>query len=321
MKNLKYIISLCLTLALFTSCEDINNEFGLITAPSNLQITAEIVGLDVDNPFGDGSGFVNFSATADNAISYQYTFGDGTSVASGSGAPLKRFTKVGVNTFTVIVKANGTGGIQTTATLDVSVYSSFSDPEAEIFLTGSNVGDAKTWVWASDIPLHIGLGPAFDDYGGGEFAWPNWWNAIEANDPEKSCMYTNEFVFTRTENGLTFEQTMGPAFVPGAYASVIGVDGDTCHDETVAPTMFGVKNISFFPSGSKAALEGSINENPYRKTSFQLSDGGFMGWYVGDVVYDIISITENTLHVRCLQEGSPYSDGGYAWYAKYKVAN
>ena len=39
-----------------------------------------------------------------------------------------------------------------------------------------------------------------------------------------------------------------------------------------------------------------------------------MGWYVGDVEYDIISITANTLHVRCIQEG-----GGFAWYAKYKV--
>ena len=77
--------------------------------------------------------------------------------------------------------------------------------------------------------------------------------------------------------------------------------------------MFGVKNVAFAPSESKAALEGSYNEKPYRKTTFEISDGGFMGWYVGDVVYDIISITANTMHVRCIQEG-----GGFAWYARYK---
>ena len=68
-----------------------------------------------------------------------------------------------------------------------------------------------------------------------------------------------------------------------------------------------------------SALEGSYGEDaagdpiPYRGTSFDISDGGFMGWYVGDVVYDIISITANTMHVRCIQEG-----GGFAWYARYK---
>ena len=52
MKQIKYIVSLCLTIALFTSCEDDNNEFGPITAPTNVQVSAEIVGQDADNPYG-----------------------------------------------------------------------------------------------------------------------------------------------------------------------------------------------------------------------------------------------------------------------------
>ena len=182
-------------------------------------------------------------------------------------------------------------GVLSSTTFDVEVFSSFQDAEAETFLAGANEGDSKTWVWASDIDLFVGLGPVTDDYGNGEFAYEGWWNTIQANDAEKSCMYTNEFVFTKTDNGMTFEQTAGPAFVPGAYADIIGVTGDTCHDETVATTMFGVKNVSFSPSTSKAALEGSYNDAPYRQTTFKISDGGFMGWYVGDVEYDIISIT------------------------------
>ena len=258
MKNLKYIISLCLTLALFTSCEDDNNEFGSITTPTNVQVSAEIVGQDADNPNGDGEGFVTFTVTAENGITYQFNFGDGNSEVAASGVVTHRYSKTGVNDYTVIINAVGTGGVLSSTSVDVRVFSSFEDLEALSFLAGANEGDTKTWVWASDIPLHIGLGPVTEDYGGGEFAWPNWWNAIEANDPEKSCMYTNEFVFTNTENGLTFEQTAGPAFVPGAYASIIGVGGDACHDETVATTMFGVKNVAFSPSTSKAAVEGFL---------------------------------------------------------------
>lgn len=321
MKNLKYFISLSLSLLLLTACEEDTYEFGDITTPTNLEVTVDIVGLDADNPNGGGSGFVTFSATANNALAYQFNFGDGSTTTISSGVYTHRYTQVGVNSFTVIVSAVGTAGVLSSTTFDIEVYFSYEDPEVVTSLAGDSEGDSKTWVWASDIPLHIGLGPVTDDYGvlgGGDptydYSWPNWWNSIEPNDPEKSCMYTNEFVFTNTANGLTFEQTVGPAFVPGAYADIIGVGGDQCHDETVASTMFGLKNVSLLPSTSKAALEGSYDEVPYRQTSFKISDGGFMGWYVGDVIYDIIAITENSLHVRCIQEG-----GGFAWYAKYKT--
>ena len=76
--------------------------------------------------------------------------------------------------------------------------------------------------------------------------------------------------------------------------------------------MFGEKNVSFFPSSSKAALEGSYNEVPYRQTSFEISDGGFMGWYVGASTYDIISISDDELFVRIIQAGN-----GFAWYHRF----
>lgn len=315
MKNLRYLFASLLFIA-FVACQDDDASFGNVVAPSNVTITAEIVGQDADNPYGDGSGFVNFTATADNEITYQFNFGDDRSGVSPSGEIQHRFTNVGVNAYTVVVNAVGAGGVLSSATIDIEVYSSFTDVEAENFLAGDNVGDSKTWYWAANLPLHVGLGPVEDDYGNGEFAYEAWWNGIQPFDPEKSCMYTNEFVFSRTNDGITFEQTVGPAFVPGAYASVIGVDGDVCHGDDVIPDMFGVKNVSFLPSTSLAALEGSYNEQPYRQTSFEISDGGFMGWYAGSVTYDIISISDTELHVRFIQEG-----GGFAWYAKYQTQN
>lgn len=320
MKNLKFLSILLLSMLVVTACEENDYEFGPITAPTSLSVDANIIGQDDLNPFGDGEGHVTFTATAENALAYQFDFGDGRSATVSSGVYTHTYTKSGVHPYTVIISAVGTAGVLSSTTVDLEVFFSFVDEEAETFLAGGlDVGDSKTWVWASDIPLHVGLGPVTDDYGNGEFAFEAWWNTIGPNDPEKSCMYTNEFVFTQTADGMTFEQTVGPAFVPGAYANIIGVTPDTCHDETEISTMFGVKNVSFLPSTSFAALNGSYGEDaagdpiPYRGTSFDISDGGFMGWYVGDVVYDIISITANTMHVRCIQEG-----GGFAWYARYK---
>ncbi|SHI71341.1 family 16 glycosylhydrolase [Algibacter luteus] len=310
MKNIKYYIVMIFSLALvFTSCQEDDASIGDIIAPSNVTISAEIVGADAANPYGDGSGIVNFSATANDEITYQFNFGDGKTGVAPSGQMAHRFTVTGVNTFTVVVNAVGTGGVVSSASMEVEVFSSFADPEAENLLAGELVGDSKTWYWAANIPLHVGLGPVEDDYGNGEFAYEAWWNAIGPWDEEKYCMYQNEFVFTRTANGLTFEQTVGPAFIPGTYASELGVAGDTCHDETVATTMFGVKNVSFLPSTSKAATEGSYKEAPYRGTAFEISDGGFMGWYVGASTYDIISVTEDMLQVRIIQAGN-----GFAWY-------
>ena len=308
-KNI-YIILFSMLIA-FYGCQENEYEFGDIAAPTAILITAEIVGQDDTNPFGDGTGSVNFTVSANNASSYVFFF-DGIAQASPSGIYTKRFSKVGVNSYTVVVKANGTGGVSTTKSMEVEVFSSFSDVEAENFLTGSNVGDSKKWYWQADVDVHVGLGPVTDDYGNGEFAYEAWWNGIKAWDSEKACMYDNEFVFTRTTNGITFEQTVGPAFVPGAYAGDIGVGGDQCHDDSVATSMFGVKQVSFGPSTSKAAIEGSYNNELYRGTTFDISDGGFMGWLVGSSTYDIISVSDDELVVRIIQAGD-----GFAWYHKF----
>ena len=313
MRNLKNVFLIIFSLiTVFYGCQENDYSFGEIIAPSNIEITAEIVGADANNPYGDGSGIVNFSVSADNASSYVYYF-DGKAEAVPSGIYSKRFSVVGVNTYTVVVQANGKGGVSSTKAVLVEVFSSFSDVEAENFLSGANVGDSKKWYWQADKPLHVGLGPVTDDYGNGEFAYEAWWNSIGPFDTEKSCMYDNEFVFTRTTTGLTFEQTSGPAFIPGTYAGVLSVAGDTCHDDSVATNMYGVKNVSFSPSVSKAATEGKYNGNDYRGTTFEISDGGFMGWLVStSSKYDIISISDSELIVRIIQDGN-----GFAWYHKF----
>ena len=328
-KNINIYIALFSVLTIFYSCQENEYEVGNIIAPSNVTITANVIGADANNPNGDGSGFVEFTASADNVINYQFDFGNGKKTVEPSGVVTFRYTDVGVNTYSVIVNATGTGGLGSSTTLEVTVFSSFSDVEAESLLTGADTKTdadgnlaldfdtttafSKKWYWQADVAGFVSLGPVTDDYGNGEFAYGAWWPGPDAWADDRRCFFeSNEFVFSRTENEFTFEQTVGPAYVPGTYAGTLGVGGDQCHDDTVATTMFGVKNVSVLPSESKAALEGSYNGAPYRQTSFEISDGGFMGWFAGASTYDIISVTNDVLIVRVIEDG-----GGFAWYHRF----
>lgn len=293
--NNRYIITLLSAiLIVFGSC---TKEYvpGQLTAPDNVTLTYEIAGADDENPYGDGSGIVTFTATANNEITYNYMFGDGqdNKVAPG-GIISHRFTQNGVNTYNVTVAAIGKGGTSSSTTVQVEVFSSFKDEEALEFLTG---GKSKTWYWAADQPGHVGLGPNFEDAGKAYAAWYN------AGPYEKDCMYDAEFVFTKTDDGMTFEQTAGVAFIPGTYASKIGVDADLCYGDDVVTTLYGVKNVSFAPASSIATIDGG-----YRGTSISISDGGAMCWYVGSSEYEIIEVTDNILKVRIVE------DATFAWY-------
>ena len=298
MKTLNYISTIlfaCLTLV-FSGCEE-EYSLGDLKTPSNVSVSFEVVGVDDENPYGDGSGLVNFTATADDEITFNYIFGDGTNdKIAADGKISHQYAKNGVNTYTVTVVAVGTGGVSSSTSTQVEVFSSFSDDVALEFLTG---GSTRTWYWAADQLGHVGLGPNYVDATNHTFA--QWW-AAPAYD--KTCMYDAEFVFTKTGEGtLTFEQTAGVAYIPGAYGSVVGVDGDDCYGEDITPNIYGVKNVSFGPANSIATVDGQ-----YRGTNFTIGDGGFMCWYVGNSTYEIIEISDNVLKVRIEQ------DGTYAWY-------
>ncbi len=302
MKKISQYISVILIglLVTISSCQKDDYELGNLEAPTNVSFTYDIVGANSENPYGDGSGVVNFAASADNEISFYYDFGDGKdNVVTVDGNTTHLFSINGTNTYNVTLFAVGTGGITTSTTIQIDIYSSFIDEEALEFLTG---GSSKTWYWAADLVGHAGMGTQSEDYGNVDYTWASWWQ-IGPFDSDKACMYDAEMVFTKTDNGLTYEQTTGMAFVPGTYAGKIGVEGDVCHGEDVATPLYGIKNVMFSPSTSKAAIDGE-----YRGTTMSFTDGGFMCWWVGTSEYDIIEITDNLLRVRIKE------DDVNAWY-------
>lgn len=313
MKKIKYIVSSVLMLLLFIGCEEEKYEFGDIVTPTNIQIAAEIIGQDTTDPnlaYGDGTGYVDFVATAENAISYNFNFGDGTSQVSLTGEASHLYTKVGVNSYTVVITANGTGGVTSTSSLLVDVFSSFDDSEAKDYLSGG-ANSSKTWYWAADKAGNIGLGPN-EVQVDGSHTFPAWFSA----DPfleDKLCMYDAEMVFTQDGDGnLIFEQTVGTAYVPGTYSDVLGVAGDTCHGSDVAPSLGNIYDVALIASSS-IATEDAV-EPEYRGSTIRFSDNGFMSWYVGSSDFEIITITETTLSVRVEQDG-------FAWYCNFQTQN
>lgn len=291
----------------FAGCQTDDYELGELVTPSGVEVSYEIVGADAENPYGDGSGMVTFSASAQNEITFNFLFGDGTDgEMAPSGTVSHQFSKTGVHTYNVTAIAVGTGGISASKTIQIDVLSTFNDDEALEFLTG---GSSKKWYWAADQPGNIGLGPNDKKYSNNEHTFSYWFTSNPWH-PDKLCMYDAEFVFTKTGEGeMTFEQTAGSAYIPGDYAGKIGVEGNTCHGEDVAPTLYGVKNVSFSPSNSIATEDGG-----YRGTTMTFSDGGFMCWYVNNSTHEIIEVTENILKIRIEEKGT-----ANAWYCTYST--
>jgi len=310
MKNLKQIIALFALITCFTSCEEDNPTFGEIITPTNLVITAEIIGADAANPNGDGSGFVKLTASADNAITYQFEFGDGQSGVHPSGENTHRFNLVGLNTYTIVVNAIGTGGNATTGSISVDVFSSFDDLEAKQLLTGG-AGSSKTWYWAAADIAHLGVGPANGSIGEG-FWFPQWYAAQpfeKAGSAESECIYTDQLIFTLDNNEqLTYQlNNNGQTYFNGAHEGVVGGGAgfDFCYDFDTS----GTSTVTLSPTSFDWSTVGDPDFEP-RGTVMSFSDDNFMGYYVGSSTYEIIDITSSTMIVRTFDALNP----DLAWY-------
>ena len=320
MKNIKNIgiISMLALLVGFTifSCQEDDATFGSVIAPSNLSINAQIVGVDAMNPDGDGSGLVNFTISGDNVISYNFQYGDGISESVPSGQITHRYSITGTNTYTVIVNAVGTGGVSSSTSLEIVVFSSFDDQEAKDFLSGGQ-GLSKTWYLDAAAAGHLGVGPTLLS---GDPAAPEayWYPAYFAAQPfEKcgpvisDCLCDDELTFSLDANNqLTFElNNNGQTFFNASHQDVVAGSGseDECFDFDSS----GVSMVSLSPSDALANLPDPNFEA--RGTLMNFNPANFMGYYVSSSAYEIISVTNTELYVRTL-------DGlnqDLAWYHKF----
>ncbi|KUO68207.1 MAG: hypothetical protein APF83_00305 [Lutibacter sp. BRH_c52] len=107
------------------------------STPSNLMLTANLVGANTNNPNGDGSGKVIFNFSADNANSYKINFGNGDTAETSSNSISYTYTGGGISNYNVFVSAyKGDKFISKNITITIKVNTGliFSD---EFDTTGS----------------------------------------------------------------------------------------------------------------------------------------------------------------------------------------
>lgn len=304
MKNFKYIMFCVVTLCLVvTSCQDDDATFGDIIAPSNLQITVDIVGADAANPNGDGSGTVNFSASANNAISYQYVYNGATTSAPG-GEQSYNFANLGLNTYSVTVVAFGTGGASTSQTINVDVLSLY-EPPADL-ITMLTADSSRTWRIKSESGGHFGLGPI-----GGTFI--EFYQAA-ANEKAGVGMYDDRYTFN----------------LDGTFTHVTDSTNDDAGDNPDG-TVFGREVLidELNGTGAGVANGADIENYPYSDYSSQwfitapggvetlsLTSIGFLGYYIGgDHTYKIEMRSANEMTLRST-DGNGDFDWGFVLVAE-----
>lgn len=293
MRYFKFLSFLFATLFMM-SCQEDDLTLDTILVPTDLKIDTNIS--------DDGSGLVDFTASANNALTYKYTFSDGSTAVAPDGNYTKRFTRTGLNTYLVTVIAYGKGGVSSSKSIEVEVESDFNDPDTKQFLTG---GSSKTWYVAAFQAGHLGVGPSSGD----NFANPSYYAAApfeKAGDEISSCFYTD--VITFSENGENIGYTLnnnGQTFFNVDFVSEFGGGGG--QDECLALDTSGEKSVTLAPASS--GIPSTLSTG----TEIQIGGGGFMSYYIGASNYEVLSITENSLYVRAI----PSSNPELAWYLRF----
>ncbi len=289
------ILILCILATCFYGCEE-DYEFGDVEAPSNLTLEATVLNTSEEFPNGDGSGLVEFSAEADNALNFKYDFGDNTSGSSKNGDLTHLFTKTGTYQYIVTVTATGTGGASTSETVQVTVFSAFEDTDTQNFLTG---GSSKTWYVAAALPAHLGVGPV-------STATPDYYSAAPFEKESEGCFYDDAMTFSLQDGDITYvQENQGATFFNVDFLSVGGGGGS--EDQCLGFDTSGEKAVSL------SAASSNVPEDQTTGTQMIISDGGFMSYYIEPNAYEILEISEDYMYVRAI----PGSNPELAWYLKF----
>lgn len=301
MKKIKPIVAMFALVACLLSCQEEDQEFGDIITPSNIQIDVDKVGADAANPNGDGSGTVNFTATADNATAFHFVIQDQTKLAP-NGQISHDFTILGTNTYTITVIAFGTGGASSISSINIDVISLYEPPADLVqMLYGSG---SRVWRIKNEAPNHFGLGPL----GGDPFSF----YGANPDDKVGVGMYDDRYIFNED----------------GSFTHIT----DNTNDDPVVDisgTVFGREILIDELGGSGGEQDGADITNyiysdyqeqhalsaPGGVETISLTGLGFIGYYVGgNHKYSIISRSENEMVIKT-SDGNGQFDWGFTLIA------
>ncbi len=289
----KSFIAFFLLGMIFSSCKKAEYSIGDIITPTNLAMTTLVVGTDVANPFGNGTGKVDITVTAANALSYKIDFGDGTAPQMvPTGIIQYRYGNPGTTEYNITVNAIGTAGVMSTVTKKVKVFVNFQIP-ATILANLTN-GSSKVWQTDHDAPGHFGVGPNT------EFA-PIWYSATP--NSREACAYDDDITFSKdaNDNVKMSIDNKGASFSIGAATAFYGfAGGDGCY----AINTGGLRSLIF--------MDATSNSTPAQSTRIQFTvpGNGIINFGTGGTTYEILSITDTQMHLRNI------GVDGNSWYQK-----
>ena len=247
-----------------------------VLAPRNLQVTVDVKGSDGTNPYGDGSGQVEFKATAENAVSYKIKYDD-REFNMNNGSYTMTFEDPGVNTYDVEVMAYNSANVSVKKAVPVEVARYYEVP-ADL-MTLLTADDKKEWRIKNETAGHMGVGPSTSNS-------PEWWIA-QAYEKDYTSMYDDRYVL-KADFGFSHDTE---DFVYG-QADPLTNDLGGIQDPPNADNEY-----ENYPFGSYAG-EWFYSESNGRQR-IHLSDPGFFGFYVGgDHVYEIIRKSDTDLELK-----------------------
>ncbi len=247
--------------------------------------TAEDLAFTV-TPSETSANILTFSNTS-GAFLKQWEFSNGQRF-EGSSVQVT-FPFQGTYDVTLRVFTSG-GSLETTE--------SFLVPETDLnllesiytILTGGNEApEGKRWVVDAGTQGHMGIGPADGNT-------PAWW-AAAPNDKSETGLYDDVYTFQldgmkfimETNGDVYVNNAQGPNF-PGAYAN----KGDL-----TAP-FDGPENLSW-----SVSKDGD-------KQFLTINGAGFIGYYTGVSTYEVLTATEELIHLRYLDA----ANSANAWYLR-----
>lgn len=286
---LKSIAAFIIALAM-VSCEidsfseESQFEFGDITAPSNLTLSAEIVG----GGTGDGSGVVHFTASATGALNYKFVYNGQETIAS-DGKMTYNFALVGTHDYTVSVIAMGIAGTQTSLSQTITVLSLY-DPPAELV---SVLSDKPLRILAEE-GAHFGVGPLD--------ATSGVWYAANPYDKETSGMYDDRYSFSAYNSGGTFSHNTGAdGEVFGKAPALQRWWGDKGAEVNACCNEHENYPLDSYDSAYTLSAPGGVETISIEK--------GFLGFCVANGNYQILARTSTTLFLK-----TTYADENNAWF-------
>ncbi|MBB2145020.1 hypothetical protein GM921_05970 [Pedobacter sp. LMG 31464] len=286
MKSLKNTIktsiwlSLGLMLTILGSCkkEDSMKELGAAPTAAQVQFTA--------TPTTTNANIINFKSTSPGFKAI-WDFGNGAT-AEGTDAQAS-YPLAGTYTVKLTIVTDGGYASSTKTVVVVNTNPAMlTDPAFTTLSGGLSNLTGKTWVIDQTQQGHLGVGPI-----GSQF--PDWYQA-GPNEKATNGFYDDEMTFNMNALKYTYVNN-GTTFANASNAP--GIGGPTGSDD---PT------VNYTPATNLTWLVTTVNGIKY----ITISNNGFIAYYLGVSQYQILSLTDDEMWLRCLDK----SNAGNAWYLK-----